>query len=141
MRVWNHWKSNVLAVQNPTQLTYNVVTVLAFGCILVATSDNMITSCQNVVTTFSFQRRYYDQKLTLLQRCVFDVGFPTWYWRCSNVVIIVMSFSWRKLKSVPLSLQFSFSKDIQYCLANLFFDKQNLFCMCQCKTFAQMVDI
>ena len=140
MRVWNHWKSNVLAVQNPTQLTYNVVTVLAFGCILVATLDNMVTSCQNVVTTFSFRRRYYDQKLTLLQHFVFDVGFPTWYWRCSNVAI-VMSFSWRKSKSVPLSLQFSFSKDIQYCLANLFFDKQNLFYMYQSKAFAQMVDI
>ena len=30
---------------------------------------------------------------------------------------------------------------MQYCLANPFFDKQNLFCMCQCKAFAQMVDI
>ena len=30
---------------------------------------------------------------------------------------------------------------MQYCLAIPFFDKQNLFCMCQCKAFAQMVDI
>ena len=30
---------------------------------------------------------------------------------------------------------------MQYCLAISFFDKQNLFCMCQCKPFAQMVDI
>ena len=30
---------------------------------------------------------------------------------------------------------------MQYCLAIPFFDKLNLFCMCQCKAFAQMVDI
>ena len=41
------------------QLAQDVVTTLGFGCILVATSDNVVT--------------------TLLQRCVFDVGFPTWY--------------------------------------------------------------
>ena len=40
--------------------------MLAFGCILVATLEN-------VVTMFSqrcFRRRYYNQKVTLLQRCV-----------------------------------------------------------------------
>ena len=55
-----------------TQPAHDVVTTLGFGCILVATSDN-------VVKTLCFQRRYYNQKLALLQRCVFDVGFPTWY--------------------------------------------------------------
>ena len=50
----------------------DVVTTLVFGCILVATSNN-------VVTAVCFRRRYYDQKLTLLQLCVFGVGFPTWY--------------------------------------------------------------
>ena len=33
--------------------------------------------CYNVVTTLCFRRHYYDEKLTLLQRRVFDVGFPT----------------------------------------------------------------
>ena len=54
------------------QLAHDVVTTLSFGCILVATSDN-------VVTTLRFRRRYYNQKLTLLKRCVSNVGFPTWY--------------------------------------------------------------
>ena len=44
-----------------------------------------------------------------------------------------MSSSWRKSKCVPISLSFSFSKDIQYCLAIPFFDKQNLFCMYNAK--------
>ena len=30
---------------------------------------------------------------------------------------------------------------MQYCFAIPFFDKQNLFCLCQCKAFSQMVDI
>ena len=55
-----------------SQLAHDVVTTLDFGCILVATSDN-------VVTTLCFQRRNHNQKITFLQRCVFDVGFPTWY--------------------------------------------------------------
>ena len=42
---------------NNTQLAHYVVTTLGFGCILVATLDNVVT--------------------TLLQRRVFDVGFPT----------------------------------------------------------------
>ena len=41
--------------------------------------------CHNVVATLRFRRRYYNQKLTLLQRCVFDV----WYKRCSNVMILM----------------------------------------------------
>ena len=53
-----------------TQLAHDVVATLGFSCILVATSDN-------VVTTLYFRRHYYDEKLTLLQRRVFDVGFPT----------------------------------------------------------------
>ena len=52
-----------------TELAH-VVTTLGFGCILVVTSDN-------VVTTLCFRRHYYDEKLTLLQGRVFDVGFPT----------------------------------------------------------------
>ena len=31
----------------------------------------------NVVTMLCLRRHYYDKKLTLLQRRVFDVGFPT----------------------------------------------------------------
>ena len=68
-----------------TQLAHDVVTTLGFSCVLVAKSDN-------VVTTLCFRRRYYNQKLILLQRCVLDVGFPTWYQFCSNFVIL-MSFS------------------------------------------------
>ena len=51
------------------QLEHDVVATLGFGCILVATSDN-------VVRTLCFRRHYYDEKLTLLPRRVFDVGFP-----------------------------------------------------------------
>ena len=52
------------------QLAHDVVATLGFSCILVATLDN-------VVTTLYFRRHYYDKKLTLLQRRVFDIGFPT----------------------------------------------------------------
>ena len=61
------WKN-----KDQPQLAHDVVTMLGFGCILVATSDN-------VFTTLCFRRRYYNQKLTLFQRGVFDVGLPTWY--------------------------------------------------------------
>ena len=77
------------------QLAHDVVTTLGFGFILVATSDNATTLC--------FRRRYYDQKLKLLKRCVFEVGFP-------NLVLMLqqrrdsVSFSWRKSKGIPISL-------------------------------------
>ena len=51
------------------RLAHDVALMLGFGSILVTMSDN-------VVTTLCFRRRYYDQTLTLLQRRVFDVGFP-----------------------------------------------------------------
>ena len=54
------------------ELTHDVATTLGFGCIFVAMSDN-------VATILCFRRCYYDQKLRLLQRCVFDVDLPTWY--------------------------------------------------------------
>ena len=62
----------LLNFQTFSQLAHDVVTTLGFSCILVATSDN-------IVTTLFFRRRYYNQKLALSQRCVFDVGFLTWY--------------------------------------------------------------
>ena len=58
-----------LAINN--YLAQDIVPTLGFGVFLVATSDN-------VVTTLCFRRRYYYQKLTLLQR-VFEVDFPIWY--------------------------------------------------------------
>ena len=61
-----------LRVQATTQLAHDVVPRLGFGCFLVTMSDD-------VVTTLYFRRRYYDQNLTLLQLCDFDVGFLTWY--------------------------------------------------------------
>ena len=48
-----------------SQLALDDVTTLVFGCLLVATSDN-------VEATLS-------QNLTLLQHRVFDVNFPTRY--------------------------------------------------------------
>ena len=38
---------------------------------------NVGKRCHNVVTILCFRRHYYDEKLTLIQRRVFDVGFPT----------------------------------------------------------------
>ena len=56
LKLWfNEYFSNTFIAQ----LAHDVVATLGFGCILVATSDNVVT--------------------TLLQRRVFDVGFPTWY--------------------------------------------------------------
>ena len=62
------------------------------------------------------------------------------YQHCSNVVIL-KSKKKQKINGVKISLSFSFSEDMQYCLTILFFEKQGLFCMCQCKVFAQMVDL
>ena len=71
---WECWecKESGWECRESAQLTHDIVTTLGFGCILVATSDD-------VVTTLCLRSRYYDQKLTLLQRCVFDIGFSTWY--------------------------------------------------------------
>ena len=63
------------------QLAHDVVTTLGFGCILVATLDNVVTTLLqpkiNVVTTLCFRRRFSDMVLTLQQRCDSDVGFLT----------------------------------------------------------------
>ena len=118
------------------ELAHDVVTTLGFGCILVATSDNVVT--------------------ILSQRCVSDVVITTKNERCYNVVfstsvfwngINVAATSWFSCRFPDENLKMSqyhynvFSKDMEYCLGIPFFDKQNLFCMCQCKAFAQMVDI
>ena len=54
------------------QLAQDVVTTLGFGCILVVTSDNIVT--------------------TLSQRCVSDVATTTKNLRCYNVVFSTSVF-------------------------------------------------
>ena len=67
------------------QLAHDVVTTLGFGCILVVTSDNVVTM--------------------LSQRCISDVITTTKNWRCYNVVfstsvfqpeikVVATSWSW-----------------------------------------------
>ena len=110
LETWNHDQKNSIFLRSHslftdllTQLAHEVVTTLGFGCILVATSDNVVTtlsqSCHNVVfptwllrpktnaVTLHFRRRFSDLVLTLQQR------------RDSDVV-----FLWRKSKGVPISL-------------------------------------
>ena len=77
----------------------------------------------NVVATWCFRRRFSDLVLTLQQRSDSEIVFLTKISRCSNILIVF------------------FFQSIQYCLAIPFFYKQNLFCMHQCKAFAQIVDI
>ena len=54
----------------PPQLAHEVVTTLGFGCFLVATLDN-------VVTTLCFRRRFSNLEITLQQRRDSDVVFLT----------------------------------------------------------------
>ena len=78
----------------------------------------------NVVTTTScFRRRLCDLTLTLQQRRDSYFFFLTKFERCSDIIVIF------------------FFQDIHYWVAIPFLDKQNLFCMGQCKAFAQMVNI
>ena len=58
----------LLNFQTFSQLAHDVVTTLGFSCILVATSDN-------VVTTLCFRRRFSDPVLTLHQRRDSDIVF------------------------------------------------------------------
>ena len=121
----------ILKTWKPSQLAHDVVTTLGFGCILVVTSDNVVTALSqrchnvvfptsllrpktNVVTTLCFRLRLSDMALTLQER------------RDSDVVFLTKIF---------------FFQRYECCLPIPLFDKQNLFCTCQCKVFAQMVDI
>ena len=97
---------------------------LSHRCNNVAFQTLLLQPKTNVVTTLCFS--------TSVFRPGVNVAATLWFW---------CRFLDENLKCVPISLQFYFSKDMQYCLAIPFFDKQNLFCMCQCKAFAQMVDI
>ena len=69
---------------------------LGFGCILVTTSDN-------VVTMLCFRRRYHDQKLKLLQRCVFNVGFPD-----ENLKVFQYHYNFLFSKICNIAMQFHF---------------------------------
>ena len=116
------------------QLAHDVVTTLGFGYFLVASSDN-------VVTMLYFRHRYYDQKLTFLQRFFSKLAFrpginvaPTsWFWS---------RFLDKNLKVLQYHCNF-FPKDMQYCIAIPFFDKHiySLFCIRQCKAFAQLENL
>ena len=69
--------------------------------------------------------------LTSVFRPGINVAATPWFWcRLPGENVNVFQYPYN-----------SFSKDMQYCLAIPFFDKQNLFCMCQSKAFAQMVVI
>ena len=98
-----HFK--LISVQQLSKLTHDLVTTLDFGFILVATSDNIVTTVSES-----------------LLRCIFGVGFPTWYY-------------------VAATQRSAISKDLQYCLAITCFDKEKLFCICQCEVLAQIMDI
>ena len=74
----------LLNFQTFSQLAHDVVTTLGFSCILVATSDNVVTTLcfrrllrlkTNVVTTLCFRRRFSDPVLTLHQRRDSDIVF------------------------------------------------------------------
>ena len=75
-----------------SKLVHDVVTTLGFGCILVETSDNVVTTLSqrchnfvfptsflqqknNVATTLCFRRRFSNLVLTLQQRRDSDVVF------------------------------------------------------------------
>ena len=77
-------------IYHTSQLTQDVVTTLGFGCILVATSDNVVTTLSqrcvsdlvtttktNVLTMSCFRRRFSVLALTLRQHRDSDVAFLT----------------------------------------------------------------
>ena len=98
-----------------TQLAHDVVTTLGFGCILAVTSDN-------VVTTLCFRRRYYPKN----SRC-YKVLFSTLVFR-PRINVATTSWFWCRFPDENLNvLQYRynfFSKDMYYCLAIPFFEKQ-----------------
>ena len=73
----------LLNFQTFSQLAHDVVTTLGFSCILVATSDNVVTTLcfrrllrlKTNVTTLCFRRRFSDPVLTLHQRRDSDIVF------------------------------------------------------------------
>ena len=71
--------------------------------------------CHKVVTTFSFWRHCSDQKLTLLQRCIFDFCFPAMYQGCSNGVLL-KSFSNLKCNGAPIIIIFIVCVNVKYLL-------------------------
>ena len=67
-----------------TQLAHNIAATLLFfhPCCYVSNvvfPASLLRLKSNVATTLCFQRRFYDPKLTLLQRFVFDFGYSVWY--------------------------------------------------------------
>ena len=83
----------------------------------------------------NLRRRCSSQKLRFLQCChVFDVGFPTKYHCCSNVVFL-KSFSWQKSNWFLTNIIIIFSQKYANFLAISFFHKDNSFCQRQCKVF------
>ena len=68
--VWSILFSSVHS--NETQLAHDVVTTLVFGCLLVATLENV--------------------ESTLSQHCLSDVAAPAKIWRCYNIVFSTSIF-------------------------------------------------
>ena len=81
--------------------------------------------CCNGVTTLCFQRRYYNQKLTLLQHCVFrpgiNVAATSWFW-CNfpdenlNVFQYHHNFLFPKICNIALQLHFLIKKIYSVCV-------------------------
>ena len=84
---------------------------------------SLIRPKTNVTPTLCFRRQLSDLALTVHRCHDSEVVFLTIIKRYSNIITIF------------------FLKDMQYHLVIPFYDKQNLFYMCQCKAFVQMVDI
>ena len=97
-----------------SQLVHDVVTTLGFGYILVATSDN-------VVTTLSFRRHYYDQKVTLLQRPGINFAATLWFWcrfHDENLKVFQYhyNFLFPKICNMALQIHFLINKIYSVCV-------------------------
>ena len=98
------------------QLADDVVTTLGFGCILVVTLDNVVTTLSQrfvsyIVTTTKNERCYKVVFSTSVFRPGINVGATSWFWcRFPDVNLYVFPYHYKFLfpKTCNIALQFHF---------------------------------
>ena len=98
------------------ELADDVVTTLGFGCILVVTLDNVVTTLSQrfvsyIVTTTKNERCYKVVFSTSVFRPGINVGATSWFWcRFPDVNLYVFQYHYKFLfpKTCNIALQFHF---------------------------------
>ena len=109
-----------------TQLAHDVVTTLGFGCILVATSDNVVTTLlqryvSNVITTTKNQRCYNVVFSTSVFRPDINVAATSRSWcRFPDEILKVFKYHYNflfpKIYNIALPFQFLINKIYSACV-------------------------